>query len=282
MLVPLGPGGEACLEMQAVRVAPGQVMIVVQDVSAERRLAQREREIAVELQLSMLGRADEVPGLALGVTYRAADAELAVGGDWYDVIALPGGLAGLAVGDAVGHNLAATSAMGQLRSALRATAQYRPEPADLLGLGDSIARGISGAPSATLAYGLLDLASGELRYASAGHPPILVVSADGEARYLAGGRGLPLGIVSANAPRTSDRCRLGPGDVAVLFTDGLYERRDELHDDRLAALLRHAARFRHLPPTEMSRALTEAMLGDRAAADDICVLVATLGRPAAA
>lgn len=276
MLVPVGASGEACLEMQAVRVAADQVMIVVQDVSEEHRLALREREIAVELQLAMLGKADEVPGLAVGVTYRAAGAELEVGGDWYDVIALPGGRAGLAVGDIVGHNLAATSAMGQLRSALRATAEHRPDPAGLLDVADQLARRIDGAPSATLVYGLLDVAAGELSYASAGHPPILMVQADGTARYLSGGRGLPLGTVSAEAPRTAARCRLAPGDLVVMFTDGLYERRDELHDSRLAALLRLAAEFRHLPPTEMSRELTEAMLGGRRADDDICVLVAAL------
>jgi serine phosphatase RsbU (regulator of sigma subunit) len=277
MLVPIGPGGEACLEMQAVRVAPDQVMIVVQDVSAEHRLALRAREIAVELQLAMLGRADEVPGLAVGVTYRAADAELEVGGDWYDVIALPGGQAGLVVGDIVGHNLAATGAMGQLRSALRATAQFRPEPAELLRLADQIAGRIDGAASATLSYGLLDLASGELSYASAAHPPILVVRADGSAGYLAGGRGLPLGVVAPAVPRTTATGRLAPGDIAVMFTDGLYERRDDIHNQRLTELIGHAARFRHHSPTEMSRELTEAMLGGRPAEDDICVLVATLG-----
>jgi serine/threonine-protein kinase RsbW len=182
------------------------------------------------------------------------------------------------VGDVVGHNLAATSAMGQLRSALRATARYRPEPAELLGLADTIAMGIDGAPSATLTYGLLDLASGELSYASAGHPPILVIRSDGTARYLTGGRGLPLGVVASGGPRTADSCRLEAGDIAVLFTDGLFERRDEPRDDRLAALQRQAVRFRHLPPTEMSRELTEAMLGDRAATDDICVLVAAASR----
>jgi serine phosphatase RsbU (regulator of sigma subunit) len=282
ILVPLGAGGSpagryACLEMQAVRVAPDRVMIVVQDVSAEHRLALREREIAVELQLAMLGRADEVPGLAVGVAYRAADAELEVGGDWYDVIALPGGLAGLVVGDIVGHNLAAAGAMGQLRSALRATAQYRPEPAELLGLGDQIARRIDGAASATLAYGLLDLGSGVLRYASAGHPPILVISPDGHARYLEGGRGLPLGLVAPEVPRSTDHVQLWPGDTAVLFTDGLYERRDEVLDERLGELIRLAPEFRHLSPTEMSRRLTDAMLGGRPAEDDICVLVATVG-----
>jgi len=274
MLVPVGASGTACLEMQAVRVGPDRVMIVVQDVSAEHRLALREREIAVELQLALLGKVDEVPGLTAGVTYRAADAELEVGGDWYDVIALPGGRAGLVVGDIVGHNLVATSAMGQLKGELRATARYRPEPADLLEVADQITGRIEGAQSATMAYGLLDLSSGELSYASAGHPPMLLVRADGSAEYLAGGRGLPLGILAGTLPRTSAATRLRPGDAVVMFTDGLYERRDEMLDQRLTELIRLAPALAQLPPTEMSRELTEAMLGGRPAEDDICVLVA--------
>jgi serine phosphatase RsbU (regulator of sigma subunit) len=274
ILVPVGTRQDAWLEMQAVRVAADRVMIVVQDVSAERRLALREREIAVELQLAMLGKADEVPGLAVGVTYRAAEAELEVGGDWYDVVALPDGRAGLFVGDIVGHNLAATTAMGQLRSALRATAPFRPEPDRLLRLADQMASQVDGARMATLGYGLLDLGSGELTYASAAHPPMLVARADGSARFLDDGRGLPLGLVSAKVPREYAACQLEPGDAIILYTDGLCERRDELLDTRMDTLLELAPRFRRLPPTEMSRALTDAMLGGRAAADDICVLVA--------
>jgi serine phosphatase RsbU (regulator of sigma subunit) len=276
MLVPVGSSGTACLEMQAVRVAPDRVMIVVQDVSAEHRLALREREIAVELQLALLGKADEVPGLVVGVTYRAADAELEVGGDWYDVIALPGGRAGLVVGDIVGHNLVATSAMGQLRSELRATARYRPEPAELLEVADQIAGRIDGAQSATMAYGLLDLASGEFSYASAGHPPMLLIRANGAAEYLGGGRGLPLAILAGTVPRTSAACRLGPGDAVIMFTDGLYERRHEVLDQRLTELIRLAPSLCRLPPAELSRELTEAMLAGRRAEDDICVLVAAL------
>jgi Stage II sporulation protein E (SpoIIE) len=274
MVVPVGASGTACLEMQAVRVGPDRVMVVVQDVSAEHQLALREREIAVELQLAMLGKADDVPGLVVGVTYRAADDELEVGGDWYDVIALPADRAGLVIGDIVGHNLAATSAMGQLRSALRATARYRPEPADLLEVADQLAGRIDGAQSATMAYGLLDLVSGELSYASAGHPPMLLVRADGSTEYLAGGRGLPLSIVSAAVPRTCATARLGPGDAVVMFTDGLYERRDEGLDKRLTDLIQLAPSLCHLPPTELSRELTAAMLAGRPAEDDICVLVA--------
>ena len=206
MLIPAGADRDAWLEMQAVRVAPGRVMIVVQDVSAERRLAIREHQTAVELQLTMLGHADEIPGLATGVTYRAAAAELQVGGDWYDVIGLDDGRAMFVVGDAVGHNLSATTAMGQLRSAIAATAPYVPDPAALLTRADVLAGQISGAECATVACVLLDPATGQLSYATAGHPPILVVHAAGGTTYLDGGRGLPLGVARAtrrHAPRDS-------------------------------------------------------------------------------
>jgi len=272
VLIRAGRNGDASLEIQAVRVAAGRVMIVLLDVSAERRLALREHEIAVELQLAMLGHADEVPGMPVGVTYHAAESELQVGGDWYDVISLPGGRAGLVVGDVVGHNLAATTAMGQLRSAIRATARYCPEPAALLEQADAIAAQTGGAECATVAYALADLGSGELRYASAGHPPILIAHADGTTEYLAGGRGLPLGI--APRARTGDTRQLAAGDIVIMYTDGLYERRSEPVDDRLARLTRLAGRCSGLPLTEMSRALTDGMLDGAAAQDDICVLVA--------
>jgi hypothetical protein len=305
MLIPAGADRDAWLEMQAVRVAPDRVMIVVQDVSAERRLAIREHQTAVELQLTMLGHADDIPGLATGVTYRAAAAELQVGGDWYDVIGLDDGRAMFVVGDAVGHNLSATTTMGQLRSAIAATAPYVPDPAALLTRADVLAGQISGAECATVACVLLDPATGELSYATAGHPPILVVHAAGGTTYLDGGQGLPLGVDRAtrrrahrdsatqggasqdsanqsaaaqSASRSSARTQLAPGDLLVLYTDGLYERRRESPDVGLARLARLAAEARGLPPAELSHALADGMLAGAAPEDDICVLIAAPAR----
>ncbi|HEY0719340.1 MAG TPA: PP2C family protein-serine/threonine phosphatase, partial [Streptosporangiaceae bacterium] len=169
-------------------------------------------------------------------------------------------------------NLGATTAMGQLRSAIRATAPYVPDPATLLGRADVIAGQISGAECATVACALLDPATGELSYAGAGHPPFMVVQADGATSYLAGGRGLPLGV--APAPRASAGTRLAPGDRLIMYTDGLYERRAESPDVGLARLARLAAEARALPPTELSQALADGMLEGAEPGDDICVLVA--------
>jgi serine phosphatase RsbU (regulator of sigma subunit) len=280
MLIPAGANQDACLEMQAVRVAPNRVMIVVQDVSAERRLAIREHQTAVELQLAMLGHADEVPGLPVGVTYRAAADELQVGGDWYDVIALDDGQAVFVVGDAVGHNLGATTAMGQLRSAIHATAPFVPDPAALLSRADVIAGRISGAECATVAAARFDPATGELSYATAGHPPLLVVAAGGSTSYLTGGHGLPIGIALAPrlaaTARETATTRLAAGDRLIMYTDGLYERRAESPDVGLARLAELAAKSRDLPPTELSQALADGMLDGTEPDDDICVLVAAV------
>lgn len=272
ILIRAGGHGAAYLELQAVRVAPGRVMIVLQDVSAERRLALRETEIAVELQLAMLGHADEVPGMPVGVTYRAAEADLQVGGDWYDVIRFKDNRAALVVGDAVGHTLTATAAMGQLRTGIRATVRFRREPAPLLEQADALAGQTDGAECSTVAYALLDLASGQLSYASAGHPPILIAHADGSTRYLPGGRGLPLGI--APGGRAGAVYQLAAGDLVIMYTDGVYERRDEPADDRLARLATLASASRGLPPTELSLALADGMLTGTTPEDDVCVLVA--------
>jgi Stage II sporulation protein E (SpoIIE) len=128
LLVPSGFRGDDCLELLAVRVRSDRVMVVLVDVSVERRLAQREHEIVVELQRSMLGRVDPIPGLPVDVTYRTADLGLQVGGDWYDVVGLPDERGGQLVGDVVGHNLQATATMGQLRSAVRAVAPPASTP----------------------------------------------------------------------------------------------------------------------------------------------------------
>ncbi len=270
ILIPAGADRDACLEMQAVRVAPNRVMIVVQDVSAERRLAIREHQAAVELQLAMLGHADEVPGLPVGVTYRAAAAELQVGGDWYDVIALDDGQAVFVVGDAVGHNLSATTAMGQLRSAIHATAPFVPDPAALLGRADVIAGRISGAECATVAAARLDLATGELSYATAGHPPILIVPPTGAPATWAAAAGCRSGSPPRPGPdghHPADRRRpddhvhrrpvraagrvarrgAGPAGRAGRRVAGADAHRAEPGPGRRHAR-RHRARRRHLRP----------------------------------
>jgi Stage II sporulation protein E (SpoIIE) len=271
LLVPSGSHSDDCLELLAVRVRPDRVMIVLVDVSAERRLAQREHEIVVELQRSMLGRVDPIPGLPVDVTYRTADRGLQVGGDWYDVVGLPDERAGLIVGDVVGHNLQATATMGQLRSAVRAVAPTCADPAELLEQADGFADDIEGARYATLAYVVFDPRTGELAHTCAGHPPPLVVRGDGTAAYLCGGRGPPL-TRDWSPRRESAHDRLEPGDTLVMYTDGLYERRADPADG-LTRLSDIATGLRRLPIAQMGQRLADEMLAGAPTEDDVCVLI---------
>ena len=119
-----------------------------------------------------------------------------MGGDWFDVLPLPDGAIGLAVGDVVGHDLRAAAAMGQLRSLLRSYAWEGSSPGEVLGRADELVRGLDIADIATCAY--LRWRSTDdgahVTYARAGHPPPLLRLAGGEVRPLDGGLSTPIGL----------------------------------------------------------------------------------------
>jgi hypothetical protein len=268
------PGSSAStavhVEVQLHRVDPERVVVVLQDVSAEHRLVEREHEIAVELQRSLLRQVD-VPDLQTCHVYRAAAPELEVGGDWYDVITLPQGAVAHVVGDVVGHGVHAAATMGQLRSALRALAPAFPDPAELLGRVAAFAEAIPGAACTTVAYAVLDPGDGRLTYACAGHPPPLVIGSDGTSRFLEGGRSLPL--ASLAGPRfVSAHDRLTAGDALLLYTDGLVERRGQDLDAGLDRLRAAATSLPGAPPGQLCDRLVADMTGDDPLHDDICVL----------
>lgn len=190
----------------------------------ERRL---ERQIALRLQQELLpGRLPEHSQVSIAGRYEAGSDSLLVGGDWYDVFDLPHGKVGLTLGDVVGHGLEATASMGRLRTAMTALAPHSESPGELLSDLDKFARNHGGSSYATAAYALLDPSTGLLRYASAGHPPMLVVEPDGTTRWLEDGRSSPLlEDVVANRPESSTT--LVPGSLLIGYTDGLIERRGE-------------------------------------------------------
>ena len=201
--------------------------------------AEREHSVAVELQQSLLGRPDAIPGLEVAGVYRPGTQELQVGGDWYDVVRLPGDRVGLVVGDVAGHSLAAAVAMGQVRSTLRALATVAAEPGDLLERLDAAVEEIENAAMTSLFYAVLDPASGALSYACAGHPPPLLVPAAGEPRFLEDGLSPLLGVPSPG-PRPTAHAVLDPGTTLLLYTDGLVERRGESLTKSLQSLADHA------------------------------------------
>ncbi|MGW3788458.1 SpoIIE family protein phosphatase [Micromonospora chokoriensis] len=182
----------------------------------------QQRETALALQRAILGPAQLPSGFA--ARYAPASRPLKVGGDWYDTIALVDGQIGIVVGDCVGHGLRAATVMGQLRSACRALLLQDSSPSRTLTALDRFAAQLPGALCATVFCGVLDPTTGQLRYASAGHPPAIVTSPDGITRLLDQGHSRPLGV-RGSAERPEAEERVPARATLMLYTDGLVERR---------------------------------------------------------
>jgi serine phosphatase RsbU (regulator of sigma subunit)/GAF domain-containing protein/anti-sigma regulatory factor (Ser/Thr protein kinase) len=191
----------------------------------------QQRETALALQHAILGPA-HLPG-GFAVRYQAASRPLQVGGDWYDVVDLPDSRIALIVGDCVGHGLTAATVMGQLRSACRALLLDHPSPrAALCGL-DRFAARLPGAQCTTAVCAVLDPGTGELVYSSAGHPPPILVDADGTTRTLDDGHTIPVGL-RPDRPRPEAHVTVPAGATLLLYTDGLVERRGSSLDHGIA------------------------------------------------
>jgi anti-sigma regulatory factor (Ser/Thr protein kinase)/putative methionine-R-sulfoxide reductase with GAF domain len=213
----------AVLELAAARAGPA-----IERGRLLGALAQ-EHQNALTLQRSLLPRRlVSPPGVAITARYVPARDE--IGGDWYDAIELSGGQIGIAIGDVVGHGLAAASLMAQLRTALRAYALDGNGPARTLELVDRFARRLGDDSMATAAYAVLDLARETVTFASAGHPPPVLVSEAGEPRLVEVQPAPPLGAFGYR-PCPEQEIPLGAGDSLLLYTDGLIERPGvPLHD----------------------------------------------------
>jgi serine phosphatase RsbU (regulator of sigma subunit)/anti-sigma regulatory factor (Ser/Thr protein kinase) len=234
------------------------------------RLYEHERGTALELQRNLLPDGlPEIPGVVAEYRYSAGgDGE--VGGDWFEIIPLAGGRVGMAIGDVVGRGLPAAKMMGHLRPALRAYALEGEPPARVAELMAHFVRTLDRDQMSTCVYAVLDPATGELRCANAGHPPPLVLSEDGEAAFLAGKPGLPLGV-TADYEYPELRTTLAPGSTLLLYTDGLVEKRGEPLDAGLE-------RFREVvagAPGEPLQRLCEHVLDtlvQEAPGDDVALL----------
>ena len=234
------------------------------------RAYEREVDTVEMLQRSLLPeKLPVLPGMTLAARYEPGGAGVNVGGDWYDAIPLDDGRVGLAMGDVVGHGLEAASLMGQLRHAARAYALEGHSPPAVLDRLDRLVRSLPGAQMATLQYLVVDSDLRTVRFASAGHVPPLVVSPDGEARFLEGAPNPPLGVFDS-AGHEELTAKLEQGSTIVLYTDGLVEQRGVSIDAGLEAL-RRAARD-PADPVELCDHLVDSMLSIHPAHDDIAVL----------
>ncbi|MEV5548222.1 SpoIIE family protein phosphatase [Streptomyces sp. NPDC052309] len=231
--------------------------------------AETQRELTDGLQRSMLPvLGPEIPGMDIAARYVPTGGGLQVGGDWYDVIPLPGGRFALVIGDVQGHDVRAAGLMGQLRIALRAYAAEGHRPDAVLSRASHFFHGLTQADCdedpadmrfATCYYAEVDSATGTVESARAGHLDPVVRMADGTALIRATAGGLPLGI-DPDSDYPTTRHALEPGETLMLCTDGLVETGG--HDLRTGwGRLRHVLEDRWETMDELADALVQAVLG---------------------
>ncbi|MEU6081506.1 SpoIIE family protein phosphatase [Streptomyces sp. NPDC047108] len=276
------------------------------------RLYRREHERALILQRSLLPPGDpEAAGLDIACRYLPGNTATEVGGDWFDVIQLPGHRTALVVGDVMGRGLRAAVAMGELRTAVRTLALLDLEPAEVLSQLDEIARGL-GSPAgaygdartgrgataasrssdlsevylATCVYAVYDPVTRRCTFANAGHLPPVLVEPGESALMLEVPTGMPLGV--GGEPFEEIEVELPDGALLALYTDGLVESRDHPLDEGLQAF-RNALTDRPPVPTAEDAGSPLEDLCDRVLAsldtrhgeDDIALLMARVqGLPA--
>ena len=231
---------------------------------------ERERRTAAALQAGLLPHG--VPKLKHGqvaVRYLPAQGGLAVGGDWYDVIALPDGRVGLAIGDVTGHGAEAAVMMGQLRTALRAYALEGSPPSLVVSRLNQLTLTLSDEAMATLVYAVLDANLSSGSFVNAGHPPPILISADG-ARPLEAHSGPPAGA-SASTDFQEHAFMLDAGDALLLYSDGLVEERGAVTPEREEELL--AALGTPAPAEVLCERALASLRPNGAAADDVALLV---------
>ncbi|GAA2767823.1 SpoIIE family protein phosphatase [Streptomyces paradoxus] len=214
------------------------------------RLYQRQRKVAETMQNHLLPQMPGVSGLQMTVRYLPAPDASQVGGDWYDAFALSDASTALAIGDVVGHDLEAAAGMAQVRNMLRAYAwsQHEP-PSRIVERLDEAIQHITDVTMATTIFARVEPAEDgnwQLSWTNAGHPPPLLISHDGLARYLTEGHGILLGT-QTGARRPDATAQLPPGSTLVLYTDGLIEAPRRTLDEGLDRLRQHAAALAHRP-----------------------------------
>jgi PAS domain S-box-containing protein len=237
------------------------------------QLHEQERRIAAQLQHGLLpARPYELEGVTIAARLEAAGLGAEVGGDWYDSFPLPDGRLGVVIGDVTGSGIGAASTMGQMRSVTRAFATADPDPPSPASVLTRLQRyhHMTGLKQLlTALYLIMDPSNGSLTWANAGHPPPLLRTSEGEVRSLSGVDSM---ICHVDASYSDREAVLAPGDMLVLYTDGLVERRGESLDagmERLAEAVRVGAED---PEKLCAQLLTTAQPSDTSPGDDVTAL----------
>ncbi|WP_405689493.1 PP2C family protein-serine/threonine phosphatase [Streptomyces sp. NBC_01185] len=241
-----------------------------------RRAHAREREVALSLQSAMLPAPGPLGRHRGAVRYQPSVGSLNVCGDWYDLAELSGGCFAVAVGDVVGHGLTAAGVMGQLRSALSAAVRVADGPAAALDALGLYARSVEGAESTTALQTVIDCDRRTVTYSSAGHPPPVLLHADGTVEFLDRATDPPLGARFEHVPRIQAEAAFSEGSTLVLYTDGLIERRHEDIDTGLNRLADCLGRHGQADADTLADTLLAELIPQGGNTDDTALVVVRL------
>ena len=242
-------------------------------------LISQRRTAAEVLQRSLLTRLPEPDHLEIRARYVPAATEEHVGGDWYDALVLPDGATTVIIGDVTGHDMVAAAHMGQLRGLLRAYAFDREEaPAQIVARLDRALSGLGVDGLATLVLARIeqsaeDKAAGlrRLRWSNAGHPPPVLLHADGSTEVLDSEPELLIGLLPA-ATRTNHLRALPPDSTLLLYTDGLIEHRGRSINDGIADLRQTLSTYSGQTLQELLDHLVTELVGN--SPEDDCAILA--------
>ncbi|MFB6638097.1 SpoIIE family protein phosphatase [Streptomyces chartreusis] len=292
--VPLGAREQITGALTLVRTDPAhpfdtEDLAVVSDVGRRvglvidnaRRFG-RQRAVAEAMQLNLLAPLPQPGRLRLAARYQPAPAGSQVGGDWYDAFELKDGTLALVIGDVVGHDLTAAAGMAQLHGILRSLAwDHTGPPGVVVDRLDDAMPAITTVPMATLVLAQVEghphTGPWTLRWTSAGHPPPLLLTPGGDARYLEAGQGLILGAPipsGTGASRPNATQSLPPGATLLLYTDGLIESPGSDLNTGLEQLRRHALALADAPLDTLCDQLLARM--PPGSTDDVALLAVRL------
>ena len=269
---------------QAFAAQCAQALDRVQVLTRERRSAERNRRLAEDLQRSMLTEPVQPDHCQIAVRYLPATGSAQVGGDWYDAFRHADGSVDLVIGDVVGHDIGAAATMGQMRSLLRGIAvSGAAGPAQVLGTMDTAIAQLGLATYATVGMGRLERAASgatRLRWASAGHPPPVVLDSDGGVVTFPEAPGRLMLGVEPSSTRGETVLDLEDGATVLLYTDGLVERPGSDLDAGVAALRQVVTEAADLPLEELCDRVVDRLVDGRPA-DDVALVAVRLDRASA-
>jgi GAF domain-containing protein/anti-sigma regulatory factor (Ser/Thr protein kinase) len=277
--------GVCCLSFPRSRAFPPEERAVLSmmagllGAAVERvELSAKQRAVAEHLQQRLLPPTlPELPRLTTTARYRPATVTSKVGGDWYDVIKLPGERMVLVVGDVEGHAIESAAVMGQVRTAVAAYAKEGHRPAAVIDRTDRLLAELGTDLLVTCCVVALDTADGTIEVALAGHPEPLVQRPDGSIGPLEAPANVPLGVAMPDAYRGREHT-LEPGSLLMLYSNGLVDCNTAGPGDSAQVLLRSCSREAGADLEQLADHLIADVLRPQQRRDDAVLLLARYER----